>query len=431
MCTISERNSSVKPRGIEDTCRHVNAANESRGTPRAEGFAYRMRWVAILYFAQGFPFGVFRDVWPVYFRQHGVSLKEVGLLSLLGLPYTLKPLWAPLVDRFGDRRAWIAACLIAMAALFALHPLFDASRPSIVLWGVLIAFMFASATQDIAIDAHTIAFIPRGEEGNANGMRVTAARVAIIISGGLLLLVADRLGWTTAFLLGAAALLCIAPIVLRAPAPELNRAERRRFLGPLLLWLQKPGSLPTLFFILLYKIGDTTIGMMTKPFWVDRGISLTKIGLINTTLGVAMTIAGAMLGGWITTRIGLMRGLLAMGVAQVLPNLGYAAVAAFPSPHGAVYAASMLESFGQGMGTAAFLSLLMRLCDREHAATEYAVLSALFAVSRDVSGAVSGWATKALGYPTFFLYTFFLGFPALLLLPWVKRRVEAAVPREA
>ena len=403
----------------------VSADGQNHVT-REEGFALRLRWVAILYFAQGFPFGVFRDVWPVYFRQHGVSLKEIGLISLLGLPYTLKPIWAPLVDRFGDRRWWISACLLAMAVLFAVHPLLPASNPGLLVWAVLLAFMLASATQDIAIDAHTIAFLKRGEEGAANGMRVTAARVAIIASGGGLLLLAGHAGWNAAFLAGAAVLLALAPVVLAAPRSELNPEARRELLRPLREWLNRPGSAATLLFILLYKVGDSTIGMMTKPFWVDRGLTLAEIGLISTTLGVVMTVLGAMLGGWLTTRWGIIRSLLVMGIAQVLPNLGYAAVAAFHAPRGSIYAASMLESFGQGMGTAAFLSLLMRLCDREHAGTEYALLSALFAVSRDLSGAVSGWATQRLGYAAFFGYTFFLGLPALALLPWVRRRVEAA-----
>jgi PAT family beta-lactamase induction signal transducer AmpG len=404
----------------------VSAGSGRKDVTREEGFALRLRWVAVLYFAQGFPFGVFRDVWPVYFRQHGVSLKDIGLISLLGLPYTVKPLWAPLVDRFGDRRWWIAVCLLAMAVLFAVHPLLPASNPGLLVWGVLLAFMLASATQDIAIDAHTIAFLKRGEEGAANGVRVTAARVAIIASGGGLLLIAGRAGWSAAFLAGAVVLLALGPVVLAAPRTDLNPEERRVLLRPLRAWLSKPGSAATLLFILLYKVGDSTIGMMTKPFWVDRGLTLAEIGLISTTLGVVMTVLGAMLGGWLTTRWGIIRSLLAMGIAQVLPNLGYAAVAAFHAPRGSIYAASMLESFGQGMGTAAFLSLLMRLCDREHAGTEYALLSALFAVSRDLSGAVSGWATQQLGYAAFFGYTFFLGLPALALLPWVRKRVEAA-----
>ena len=154
-----------------------------------------MWWVAILYFAEGFPYGVFLEVWSVYFRSHGVSLKEIGLMALLGMPWTLKPLWAPLVDRYGDRRTWIAVCLLVMAALLALHPLFDASHPSTVFWGVLLLFTVASATQDIAIDAHTIAILPKEEVGAANGIRVAAYRVAMIASGGGIVIGAGILWW--------------------------------------------------------------------------------------------------------------------------------------------------------------------------------------------------------------------------------------------
>ena len=131
-----------------------------------------MRWVSILYFAEGFPYGVFRDVWSVYFRTAGVSLKEIGLMDLLGLPWAIKPLWAPLVDRYGDRRHWIASCLAVMGILLAIHPLFDAASLSAAFWLVLLFFTLASATQDIAIDAHTIAFLPKEEVGAANGIRV-------------------------------------------------------------------------------------------------------------------------------------------------------------------------------------------------------------------------------------------------------------------
>ena len=160
--------------------------------------------MAILYVAQGFPAGVFRKVWPVYFRDHGVSLTEIGLISLLGLPYTLKPLWAPLVDRYGDRRHWIAACLVVMAILLAIHPLFDPSNAGIGLWAVLLFFTIASATQDIAIDAHTIGFLEKGEEGAANGIRVAMWRAAYIVSGGLLLALAGATGWPPTFLIGGA-----------------------------------------------------------------------------------------------------------------------------------------------------------------------------------------------------------------------------------
>ena len=385
-----------------------------------------MRWVAVLYFAQGFPFGVFREVWAVFFRAHGVSLREIGMMELLGLPWIAKPLWAPLVDRYGDRRKWIAACLVALAATLALHPLFDAAHPGVFVWSVLLLFTLASATQDIAIDAHTIGFLRRGEEGAANGLRVSAYRVAVIVAGGVLVFLAGFTGWGPTFLIGGAILLALAPVVLRAPAAELIAAERKRFFRPFVHWLTRPASLPTLLFVLLYKLGDQAISPMIKPFWVDRGLTLQEIGMISTTLGVTLTIGGALLGGFLTTRWGLVRGLLVMGLFQAASNLVYALVAFAGGGRAAVYAAGLFESFTQGLGTAAFLALLMRLCDKEHAGTQYALLSALFSLVRHVAGAASGWATEALGYGPFFLYTFFLAFPALLLLPWVRRRVEAA-----
>src|SRR5437867_9022206 len=177
-----------------------------------------MRWVSILYFAEGFPYGVFRDVWSVYFRTAGVSLKEIGLMDLLGLPWAIKPLWAPLVDRYGDRRRWIGSCLLVMAVLLAIHPLFDASSISIGFWLVLLLFTLASATQDIAIDAHTIAFLPKEEAGAANGIRVSAYRVAMIASGGGIVLAAEFFGWPAMWIAAGLIVGALALIVLRAPA---------------------------------------------------------------------------------------------------------------------------------------------------------------------------------------------------------------------
>jgi PAT family beta-lactamase induction signal transducer AmpG len=254
--------------------------NDQRSPTRAPGFAHRMRWVTILYFAEGFPYGVFREVWSVYFRAAGVSLKEIGLMDLLGLPWTIKPLWAPLVDRYGDRRKWIAGCLVAMGVLLCLHPLFDASHPSFALWGILLLFTLASATQDIAIDAHTIAFLPKEEVGAANGIRVSAYRAAMIVSGGGIVLAAGFFGWPVMWVVGGVCLAWLAPLILRAPAAELRVEEKRLFFRPLLEWLSRPGAVPALLFVLLYKLGDQAITPMIKPFWVDRHLTLAEIGLI-------------------------------------------------------------------------------------------------------------------------------------------------------
>jgi len=155
----------------------------------------KLSWVALLYFAEGFPYGLVADNLPVYFRAHGVSLTDIGLLTLLGLPWTLKVFWSPLVDRFGERRHWIAAALLVMAGLLALLPLLDPAQPSFWLWLLLLAFTTASATQDIAIDAYTIGLLVPGEEGVANGVRVSAYRAALIAGGGGLVILAGTIGW--------------------------------------------------------------------------------------------------------------------------------------------------------------------------------------------------------------------------------------------
>lgn len=385
-----------------------------------------MRWVAILYFVEGFPYGVFLEVWSVYFRSHGVSLKEIGLMALLGMPWTIKPLWAPLVDRFGDRRWWIAGCLLAMSVLLGIHPLFDAAHPSPLFWGVLLLFTLASATQDIAIDGHTIAILPKEEVGAANGIRVAAYRVAMIASGGGIVVGAGVFGWAPVWIAAGVLLAALAPVVLRAPAARLRVEERRRFFRPLLDWMSRPGSVAAIAFVLLYKLGDQAITPMIKPFWVDRGLTLKEIGIVSTSVGIGFTILGALLGGFLTTKWGLLKALFIFGIAQVLPNLGYAACAAFQAGRPAIYAASVLESFGQGLGTACFLTFMMRICDKEHAGTQYALISALFALSRHVAGAVSGFAATRFGYALFFAYTFLLAAPGLALIPFLKQRLQAA-----
>lgn len=404
----------------------------------------KLAWVAVLYFAEGLPFGIVKDVLPVYFRVHGVSLTEIGLVSLLGLPWTLKVLWSPLVDRFGERRQWISGCLVALAVLAAVIPAFDAAALSAGLWAVLLGVAVASATQDVAIDAFTIGLVAPGEEGEANGVRVSAARVALIASGGGMVMLAGVLGWPTVFSVAGVTFAFLALAARKAPPIVLAAEERRRWGTALRRWLAQPAAAGVFAFVLIYKLGDAAMGPMVKPFWLDRGLAVAEIGLVSTSFGVLATIAGALVGGHLTSRWGIFHGLWVLGLAQALSNLGYAAVAWAnpPSPVVAVsslagaiaalseparamiYAASLGESFTGGLGTAAFLAFLMHVCEKEHAAVQYALLSAVFALSRDAAGAASGWATTQLGYANYFLLTFVLAFPAYALLPAVRRWIR-------
>ena len=385
----------------------------------------KLFWVSVLYFAEGFPFGIVVDNLPVYFRTHGVALTAIGLMSLLGTPWTLKVLWAPLVDRFGTRQQWIVGSLVVMALVLGALPSFSAAQPSRWLWGTLMLLTVASATQDIAIDAYTIGLLASGEEGVANGVRVSAYRAALIVGGGGLVILAGPLGWPVVFYVAAAIAAGLAVCVWRAPAlPAQPAAPNQAWLRPLWDWLTRPGAPLIFLFVLTYKLGDSSMGPMVKPFWVDCGFSVEEIGLISTTFGVAASVVGALVGGMLTTRWGIFRGLWGLGLLQAFSNLGYAAVAYFQLGRPGIYAASLCESFTAGLGTAAFLAFLMHICDKRRAATEYALLSAIFGLTRSVAGAVSGWGTSHLGYAAYFAFTFLLAFPAFGLLPWVRPWAE-------
>jgi len=387
-------------------------------------------WLSLLYFSEGFPYGVFTDCLPVYFRTAGVTLREIGMLSLLGSPWSLKVLWSPLIDRFGERRHWILGCQLAMALVLVALPLFPPGEIGWALRGLVLLFTAFSATQDIAVDAYTIGIVPRGQEGPANSARVTAYRIAMIVGGGGMVALATFLPWSVLFAGGAAVFLALALAAWHAPRFRVRAQEQRAFLRPLASWLRRSSVAPVLVFILIYKLADASMTPMVKPFWIDRGLSPAEIGLISTTVGILATIVGAVLGGIWVSRFGIFHGLWALGLLQAGSNLGYAAVAQFDLPRGYLYAASVFESFSGGLGTAAFLSFLMNVCDKEHAAVQYALLSAIFGLSRSVAGGVSGWGAERLGYASYFGLTFLLAFPAYALLPWVRTwvRERARVP---
>jgi PAT family beta-lactamase induction signal transducer AmpG len=495
-----------------------------------------MFWVALLYFAEGLPLGLFYDLFPVHLRQAGVSPAEIGLLSLLGLAWTVKFLWAPWVDAWRGHRLWMAIANWGMAVALltlALHP--DAlGQGASWPWLLLAAFTVLSATNDIATDGYTIELLSKGEYGVANGLRIGFYRVGMLTAGGLLV-AAGALGdgvkanWSAAYGLGAAVMLLNGLAVLMAPAQAPRQARDQgasarewaalrqepvwllalglvlagllwpvlgpvgkvldwstvkavsgtwwfkgavpvglMFLGAALMvtaarrsraealaegpifgaWvslLARPGMLSVLLFILLFKMGDAAAGFMVKPFWVDAGFTPEQIGLVSVNIGLGLSIAGGLVGGWYVDRVGIFKGLWVLGIAQAVSNLGYA-LAAWYVPHGAavtaavaaghapdwscqlaVYAASGVESFAQGLGTGAFMAFLMGITDKRRATTEYAILSSIFAFSRAVAGWVGGLGVEQMGYPAFFLMAFWLCVPVYFFLPAVRRMLDRAL----
>jgi PAT family beta-lactamase induction signal transducer AmpG len=300
-------------------------------------------------------------------------------------------------------------------------------------WTVLLALAILSATQDIAIDAYTIGLLDKSELGPGNGARETAYRISLIVAGGLLVALAGIIGW--AWCLGGAAVLLGLLAVLCSRSPQetsrANVAGRPRTLRDAVMvpcrdFLGTPGVLAVALFILTFKLGDLALGPMIKPFWVDQAFTPVEIGLVPGTIGVVSTIAGALWGGRLTAQWGIFRALWVTGIFQAGSNLAYVAAANWPAAS-MMYSASVVESFCGGLGTAPFLAFLMSLCSPAHAATQYALLSALFGLTRVVAGAFSGVGAEQFGYATYFALTCVLALPAFGLLPWVRAWAEGKV----
>ncbi len=380
----------------------------------------KLFWISVLYFAEGLPFGIVYDVLPVYFRQSGVSLKDIGFMFFLTLPWTIKVLWSPLVDRFGQRRTWVTLCCAAMASVMLAVPLFAASQPTLMLWLTLLAFTLASATQDIAIDAYAIGLLAKGEEGIANGYRLALYRVAVPLGRGGTMYLVRPLGWVWVFILLALAFVALAFVAWASPPVPVKHEPPREWARHFWAFLSRPGSIAIFAFVFTYRMGELLMMPMVKPFWVDRGMTPEEIGTISTIAGTILGILGTLVGGLFTTRFGLFRGIWILGLMQAVPNLGYAAVAHYSLGRTYLYEASMFESFAFGLGTGAFFAFLMRICDKSQAATQYALLTSILGLNR-IFGGWSGLGVEHLGYAGFFVLTFVLSLPCYLLLPWVRR----------
>ena len=376
--------------------------------------------IAALYVSQAIPLGFFIVAIPAILRWQGLSLRGVGMLSAIAFPWLIKFLWAPLVDRVGSRRLWITGCLALLSVLTLLvgHPDVHALAPRF--WLLLTVMVTLSATQDIAIDAYTIETTTEQELGVANSVRIALYRVAMFVAGGLLIYIAGRASWPIAFTVGAAVLAALALAGFALPTATDTGATHQSLWEPIAALLRRPGIGFVILFALIFKLDVAFLEPMMRPFWVDRGLSLEEIGAALTTGRIIATIAGATLGGVLTSKWGIRTALWALGAVQAFSALGYFG-AAVTAGKAAVYAAAFFENFAAGLGTAAFVAYLMSVAERRFAATQYALLSALMAVTRGGAGAVAGTMAERLGYAPYFVIAFLLGLPAFLLIPFLRR----------
>jgi PAT family beta-lactamase induction signal transducer AmpG len=395
-----------------------------------------MAMVALLYFSEGLPFGLINNALSVYFRLKKVSLEEIGLLGLLGLAWSFKILWAPLVDRFGRRYFWIFPSQLAIALGSAALAFLDPASQKALFWLVLSGICLASATQDIAADAYTIDILEERELGPANGIRSASYRVALIVAGGFLVMLSEDLGWSFTFIAAAMIMAILGLVVSSLPTFRLRRTVLsvplklwEQYVDPIQRLFQRPKFWLAVIFILLFKVGEAMLVAMANPFWIDHGFSGGQIGFVVGTLGTLASIVGAIAGGALTARWGIIKSLWILGVIQAAASLGYTLASLPFAPSYSIYFAALLENMAIGLATAAFLSFLMKLCDKRFSATHYAFLSILFGLGRSLAGVLSGYTAVFLGYPIFFFSTFLLGLVPLLFIPCLKPTL-AWMPKE-
>lgn len=388
--------------------------------------------VALLYFIQGAPAAILWEVLPVYFRVHGVSLRAIGGLRLLELPYSLKVFWSPLVHRYGDRRVWVLTCMLGIGGVLWALPFVNVAAVGLIVLLLILTLTTLSATQDVAIDSYSVGLVERAEEGAANGVRASAYRVALVFVGGGSVFLAGALAWGSLFVLAGIVFVALGLASLAVPRLSVPDEAREHWLVGFTGWAGTWRVIPLVLFVLTYKLGEFAIGPMVKPFWVDYGKSIWpvkedlmfQIGLFPTSFGIILSVGGALLGGAFISRYGIFHGVWVLGLLQAVSNLGYSFVDWMNLGRFGLYGASMFESVSGGLGTAAFLAFLMNVCEKKHATVQYAFLSSIFSLTGRFVGGISGLGAERFGYGSYFAITFLLSLPAYLLLPWVKSWIQ-------
>jgi PAT family beta-lactamase induction signal transducer AmpG len=404
-------------------------------------FGRRVSPLLLLGFASGLPLALTGGTLQAWATVENVSLQEIGFLTLVGTAYTLKFFWAPLVDRYvppllGRRRGWMALTQILLAlGLIAMGLLSPAtSLGPLAMVAVLVAFF--SATQDIAFDAYRTDVLRASERGAGAALSVLGYRLAMLVSGGLALIIADQwLGWGQTYALMGGLMLLAVVATLWAPEPEnparvpVSLAEA--VIEPFKEFFSRPQVWTLLLLIVLYKLGDAFAGALSTTFLIrGAGYSPTEVGTVNKLLGLAATIVGALAGGALMARLGLYRSLMFFGVLQAVSNFGYWLIAVGPQSIWLMAFGVGLENLCGGMGTAAFVALLMALCNHQFSATQFALLSALAAVGRTyLAGPLTPPLVESFGWPTFFAMTVLIALPGIWLL-WRRREQIDALDRQ-
>ena len=380
-------------------------------------------------FASGLPLALTSGTLQAWLTVAGLDLKTIGIFTLVGLPYTLKFLWAPLMDRLvppwlGRRRGWMLVTQMSVAlGLAAMAMTGPGQRPEIL--GVLaLVVAFLSASLDIVFDAYRTDVLLRPERGFGVAVWVNGYRCALLIASAGALLLADYIGWQYTYLLLAALMLAGVVTILVSPEPsepsETPASLAEAIGGPLKEFFTRPGVVGLLALIVLYKVGDAVAASLQTAFLIGgMGFSVSEVGYVKG-LGIGATLIGALAGGVAMAKLGMVRSLLLFGLLQAVSNLGFMWLAWMGKSYMALTTSILVENVTGGMGTVAFVALIMSLCDHRYTATQFALLSSLEALGRVFSGRPSAELVEMVGWAQFFFWSFLVALPGIWLV-WALR----------
>ncbi|MFP1984210.1 muropeptide MFS transporter AmpG [Lonsdalea quercina] len=389
----------------------------------------------ILGFASGLPLALTSGTLQAWMTVENVDLKTIGFFSLVGQAYVFKFLWSPMMDRytpsfFGRRRGWLLLTQLGLVAAIAAIGTLTPAKDLWWLAALAVVIAFFSASQDIVFDAYKTDLLPPQERGSGAAVSVLGYRLAMLVSGGLALWIADRLlGWQSTYWLMAGLMLLCTLATWLAPEPDNTqpapRSLEQAVMAPLRDFFGRNNAWLILLLIIFYKLGDAFAVSLSTTFLI-RGVGFDAgdVGLINKTLGLFATIVGALYGGILMQRWSLFRALMIFGLLQAVSNAGYWLLAITDKHLFSMGAAIFIENLCGGMGTAAFVALLMALCNKSFSATQFALLSALASVGRVYVGPLAGWFVEDYGWAWFYLFSVGISFPGLLLLLLCRRTLE-------
>jgi PAT family beta-lactamase induction signal transducer AmpG len=393
----------------------------------------RMLCVFLYGISSGIPLLLIGSTLKAWMKEEGIDLTIIGIYSLVGLPYTLKFLWAPFLDRFvppflGRRRGWI---LITQALLF-LALLFMASikptqSPYLLAFAAFI-IAFLSATQDIAIDAYRRDVLKEEELGLGSSLAVNGYRIGLLLTGAFALALADALPWNEVYLIMSGLMAFCTTITLLSPEPKSQGTPPKDLMQAVILpfkdYFKRKHAYEILLFILLFKIGDSMASDMFNPFYLDMGYTKTQIAAIAKLFGFWATITGGIVGGMLMMQWGIERCLWIFGILQTFSTLGFSFLATVGQNLQVLTIVVVVENICTGMATSAYVGFMASLCNKRFTATQYALLSSLMGIPRVFFGSSSGYLAKNLGWSGYFLFCTLLHLPGLLLLlrkhHWVK-----------